>query len=399
MTSIVDTSVKNFGYDFPGAPELHGTFGSEISVHTACLVTGFGLRSVVSLVVASGVATLTLASNSKNVNLMGSVVLVEGASVAALNGEQRVTAATSTTLKFGTAAADGTATGTITVKTAPAGYELVFSAPGKAVYKSLAPESLGGYFRVQETDGSLAVDVRSYVTMSDVDTGTGKYPPDGISDWAKAYQPSSPAGPAIWDIFADDRLFYYCPSPGSSYSASYPAQACWYWGDYLPAKSGDAWATGLSSSASAGGTYTSYGSVPCGNPGRHFGARGYTGLGAGVALFRTPEVGSDGTTSGLDDFYGAFPPPTDGKLRLSRILVKENSGRGANTIQRGVFPGIYHVPHRVAGGLFARGDILQGPPGVLSGRRLRAIELSTSNYADARAAISVAFFDTTGPWR
>ena len=399
MTSIVDTSVKNFGYDFPGAPELHGTFGSEISVHTACLVTGFGLRPVVSLVVASGVATLTLASNSKNVNLMGSVVLVEGASVAALNGEQRVTAATSDTLKFGTAAADGTATGTITVKTAPAGYELVFSAPGKAVYKSLAPESLGGYFRVQETDGSLDVDVRSYVTMSDVDTGTGKYPPDGISDWAKAYQPSSPAGPAIWDIFADDRLFYYCPAPGSSFSASYPGQACWYWGDYLPAKSGDAWATGLSSAEYAGGGSTAYGSVPCGSPGRHFGARGYTGLGAGVALFRTPEVGSDSVTSGRDDFYGAFPPPTDGKLRLSRILVKENSGRGANTIQRGVFPGIYYVPHRVAGGLFARGDILPGPPGVLSGRRLRAIALSISAATDDISSISVAFFDTTGPWR
>ena len=72
---------------------------------------------------------------------------------------------------------------------------------------------------------------------------------------------------------------------------------------------------------------------------------------------------------------------------------------GSNTIQRGVFPGIYYMPHQVAGGVFARGDILPGPPGVLSGRRLRAIALSTSTATDDIRAISVAFFDTTGPWR
>ena len=117
MTSIVDTSVKNFGYDFPGAPELHGTFGSEISVHTACLVTGFGLRTAVSLVVSGGVATLTLANEAKNTNRLRTVVLVEGVTGAltALNGEQKITFASSTELKFATAGADGTATGTSTL--------------------------------------------------------------------------------------------------------------------------------------------------------------------------------------------------------------------------------------------------------------------------------------------
>ena len=76
-------------------------------------------------------------------------VLVDGVtgSMTALNGEQRVTAATATTLQFATAVADGTATGTITVKTAPAGWQKLYTGTNKAAFKSLAVESLGMLLR------------------------------------------------------------------------------------------------------------------------------------------------------------------------------------------------------------------------------------------------------------
>lgn len=45
MASPVDTSVKFYREDFPGAPVLNGVAGSLIALLDACLCTGFGLRS------------------------------------------------------------------------------------------------------------------------------------------------------------------------------------------------------------------------------------------------------------------------------------------------------------------------------------------------------------------
>jgi len=133
MASPVDTSVKFVTETMPGAPVLSGTPGALISLLDALLVTGFGLRTATSVVVAGGVATVTLSSNALNANLLHSVILVDGvaAPMADLNGEQRVTAASTTTLQFATAVADGTATGTITVKSAPAGWEKLYSGTNK----------------------------------------------------------------------------------------------------------------------------------------------------------------------------------------------------------------------------------------------------------------------------
>ena len=66
MASPVDTSVKFFNENLPDAPVLNGVAGSLIGLLTACMVTGFGLRTAVSLVVSGGVATLTLANEAKN---------------------------------------------------------------------------------------------------------------------------------------------------------------------------------------------------------------------------------------------------------------------------------------------------------------------------------------------
>ena len=104
MTSLVDTSVKFFSSTQAGAPVLNGTAGALKALLDACLVDGFGLKSVVSLVVASGVATITVTGGHGF--LPDGVMLVAGAATAALNGEQKVTAIGTNTASFATAVAD-----------------------------------------------------------------------------------------------------------------------------------------------------------------------------------------------------------------------------------------------------------------------------------------------------
>ena len=46
MASVVDTSVKHFHSGRVGAPVLTGAEGSMIALLDACVVNGFGLKSV-----------------------------------------------------------------------------------------------------------------------------------------------------------------------------------------------------------------------------------------------------------------------------------------------------------------------------------------------------------------
>src|ERR1700740_2942620 len=122
---MADTSVKYFDSTMIGGPVLSGTVGSIIGILDACLVNGFGQVTLDSLVVSGGVATATRAAGHSHVK--DGVAFIAGSSIALLNGEQKVTAVTATTFQFATTAADGTATGTITSKVAPAGWVKAFT--------------------------------------------------------------------------------------------------------------------------------------------------------------------------------------------------------------------------------------------------------------------------------
>ena len=120
MASVVDTTVKFYRDDFPGMPQINAAIGTGIALFDYVLVDGGTPRTLTALDVVGGVATATLASDPLNVNLVGSVQTFEGCTSTALNGEQRITEATSTTLKFDTAAANSSQTTGATVKTARA---------------------------------------------------------------------------------------------------------------------------------------------------------------------------------------------------------------------------------------------------------------------------------------
>lgn len=401
MASPVDTSVKFFNEGMPGAPVLNGVAGSLIGLLDACLCTGFGLRSATSLVVSGGVATLTLASDAKNANLLRSVVLVNGVTGAltALNGEQRVTFASPTELKFATAAADGTATGAITVKTAPAGWEKKFPGANTAAFKSLDVASLGAHLWVNDA-GTLNANVRLYENMTWVDAGTGAAPTVAESAagafWVKSAAANANAN--RWDFFADSRSGYYCPVPGSGGNTTFVGQASYFFGDVLAYKSGDAFAAAVFGAASAPGALVNYGSVLYGGQGGSSAMirflRSYTGLGLAVSAYAVPMAGSGSQASGADAQQGAFPAPTDGGLRLSKMHCTEAAASGATAILRGEMPGVYYCPQTGLHTSFQRGDMV-----AFGAKTIYTVYTGSNAYETSTAAAGRGFVDITGPWR
>lgn len=400
MTSPVDTSVKFFSDAFPGAPVLNGVAGAGIGVLDACLNTGFGLRSAVSLVVADGVATMALSSDAKNANLLYSVILVDGVTggMTDLNGEQRVTAASSATLAFATALADGTASGTITVKTAPAGWEKRFTGTNKAAFRSLSPESFGRHLWVDDTNAQY-MRGRGYEAMSDVDTGTGLFPTAGDSASGGAWKKSTASNSTAnkWDLYTDERAFYFCPLPNTGANAAYVGQAAYPFGDLIPYKSGDAFCSWFSGANSDPGTAASYANVFVGNAGgtsaSTFFPRSYIGVGSAVRAYPVPLVGSNSSVSGLDNTFGSFPNPVDGVLRLSKIVVNEGSNSGASVKVRAEVPGVFYCAQDGLGNYFSRGDTV-----VAGGRRYRCVSVA-NNFSSTQSSCGAGFVDITGPWR
>lgn len=402
MASPVDTTVKFYREDFPGAPVLNGVAGSAIGLLDACLVTGFGLRSATSLVVSGGVATITLPSDAKNGNLLNSVVLVDGVTgaLAALNGEQRVTAASATTLQYATAAADGTATGSVTVKTAPAGWEKRFSGTNKAVFRSLSPESRGMHLWMNDA-AAQNCNVRGFESMADIDTGTGPFPTVVESAaggfWWKSGVSNSNA--TRWTLFADASAFYFLPQAGSSSNAAHIHCPVHAFGDMLAYRSVDAFSSWLSSAATApissnmGNLLTFSGTSNARAP------RAQGGLGSAVAIFPYGvAAASVSSFSGADASQGAYPAP-DGRLRLTRVLLNEGAANTALTVLRGEAPGVWHVPQNGLYQYFAPGDVVTMSSGELAGRKLFCIYAGDGNSHTLTSIAGRAFVDITGPWR
>lgn len=408
MASPVDTSVKFFHADFPGAPVLTGQAGTLIGLLDACLVTGFGLRSATSLVVAGGEATVTLASNANNGNLLHSVILVEGVTgaLAALNGEQRVTAASSTTLSFATAAADGTATGSITVKSAPAGWIKPHSGTNLAAFKSASPEATGCVLRVDDT-GTTSARVVGYETMADIGAGTGPFPtPSQVSGGMHMPKASAANGTAIpWEFVADQRGFHYVPAPAAASNSGHGGRTGWWFGDIAPRKSGDAFCCALLAGSSATDSYgTNYRAMHVGGRDVYL-ARSYTGIGASVRAGRfSPVLAPNSSSSSGEDYsgnnpyVGVYPNAADNALVTAPLLVLEGSpgGSGAAT-WRGTMPGIYHAPQQIPAGTFVPRAVIDAIEG-LAGRRLLAAP-GFANSAFLTNMPGCTFFDITGPWR
>lgn len=386
---MADTTVKYFHSGMTSAPTLSGTAGSLIAVLDACLVNGFALKSVDSLVVAGGIATVTISSgHSFEAN---TVALISGATVSggSVNGEKKVISVSSTTFTFdATGISDQTATGTISAKLAAAGWAKQYSGTNKAAYKPTDVTATGCLLRVDDT-GTTSARVIGYEAMTDVDTGTGLFPTttqiSGGDYWSKSSTANSTA--RNWILIADSKFFYFARANSATVPNDYELSV---FGDFNSTKSGDAFGCVLSGNASdlsanapsgAANYWNAANSVALGL----YCPRAYTGLGSSINLAKTfPMFMMTSTSSNSGNAGMAYPNQTDGGLYVVPHYLSENT---ASTL-RGMSPGFYCTPHTVANGVFVSKDSVVGVTG-LAGKTLKAIT----------SASALCFVDVTGPWR
>lgn len=385
-----DTSVKYFHSAMPGAPTLNGTAGSLISVLDACLINGFGLKTIDSITVVAGVATANI-STGHSLEI-SAVALIAGASVAALNGEQKVAATSTNTVKWSTSAADQTISNAgMTIKVAPANWLKAFTGANKAAYKSADPASTQQVMQVIDTAPQYAK-VLGYEAMTDVDTGTGMFPnpaqqPGGFF-WSKSY--SSDVTARNWMLIADGRTLYFA----RGHTSAVLAYELSMFGDLVTTKSGDPFSAVITGSISdvSSGFATTYNQQfhSSSGVGNLYCSRGYTGYGAPAQMRR-----SYPTTGGSVDGYSGnnpgmpYPNAPDGGLYVVPWHCSESTGN-----LRGTFPGYWASPQNIPAGAFATRDsvvVAQGLPG----KTLKALVITNTNYGIQ----STSFFDITGPWR
>lgn len=383
-----DTTVKYFHSSMTSASVLSGTAGALVAVLDACLVDGFGLVTLDSLVVASNVATATRSSGHPAE--VGAVVTIAGATPSGLNGEQKVVSSTSTTFTFATSGiTDQTATGTKTVKLSPAGWAKTYTGTNKAAYKPSDVTATGCLLRVDDT-GTTNARVVGYETMSDVDTGTGPFPTStqlsGGAYWAKSSAANGTARP--WILIADGRMFYLAIAYTNGSTTSYETFA---FGDPNSTKSGDAYGCLITASStdqsgsSAGSNLSNYDrSDGTGVNGACYMPRAYTGLGSAITVRKMfPPL----STSSLL-FSGSsgvpYPNSPNGGLYVVPHYIIEQVTVGL----RASSPGYYCTPQNLGVTSFANKDSVTGVTG-LSGRTLKAILSNTGT----------SFVDITGPWR
>ena len=393
---MADTySVSYITNTMRGAPVISGnTPGCLIAVLDALLINGWGLAAPTSVSVAGGVATATFSGPTSWE--IGAVIGITGGTPSGLAGKSRVVSVVGNTLTFATTAADGTYTGSIGIKYAPAGWEKVFTATNKAVYRSTDVTGARLYLRVDDSS-NLFARVRGFESMSDVDTGFGMFPLDtmisGGGYWYKSVTSSAAAAPYL--MAADARLLLQAVMhgiPGGSTRSGTKVQG---FGDIIAGNpGGDAWATVLSVSSSESNGYLNYGGLSGATADSNGGfgmasfARGWQGLGSSVHARPFPETGRDDQLSGNCTMFGAAPSVVDGQIKLSRMLLRDQAG----VIYRGVVPGVYYIPQTAVLSLFAT-------PGALveraDGRRLAVLHVGTAtDYFSG-----VALVDVTGPWR
>lgn len=392
---MADTTVKRIHESMRGAPVLNGVAGSLIALLDTFLVDGWGLATANSLSVSGGVATLTMPAGSEFEDHC--VVLIAGATPAALNGEQRIATNNGTTLTFPTTVADGPATGTITVKYASCGWQKVFSDSNVAVYRSQNAESDRRFLRVADTSGTDARIV-AYNNMTDVNTGTGPFPTNaqisGGGYWPKSFTANATA--QRYDLVGDSMWFYYAPAPYYQYhggGSTYRTSSTRHFGDPIDLRTaGDAWGTllGVGTLAPAGSSLA--GTSDYEQTSGHFVERAISGAGDPVQTLLLPEGWTGGYAwSGEKSGMGAFPNAIDGKLRLSRQMARLSQ---ADYTPRSILPGIELVWQTGLASYadFQPRDTVPGP-GPMSDRRLMYLWTGLGSKSGA------FFIDITGPWR
>ena len=383
-----------------GAPVINGnTPGCLIAALDALLVTGWGAAAPTSVVVASGVATATFASATDW--QVHAVIEVSGGTPSAINGKARVATSAGNTLTWATSAADGTYTGSISVKYASAGWEKVFSAgTTKAVYRSTDVTSSRRYYRVDDSNNQKAR-VRGYGSMTGVDTGTEPFPTNAqISGGGyiikSYYAANSVAIPYL--IAANSKTVLHAICGGVAYAAGSTHADVRGWGDPIPMSPGGDIYSAFLSARSSDESFLDTGAL--GGSTADSSAYGFTvamrasGGAVGAAWQRPfPESGILTDLSGRCDYFGTAPSAVDGQVKHCRMLLKDQV---ADAPVRAVVPGVRYIPQSNARVALDSAFALADGAGEFAGRKFAVIH--TDTYGPLPSTPGVSLVDLTGPW-
>lgn len=135
---VASTDIKFYVHTNTNAPQLTNDYGCMIAVLDACLINGMSVQTVASLTASGAIATATF--NSAHQYKQYQVIEISGADQAEYNVQARILTvpnANSITFELLAAPVVTTATGTMTCKLPPLGWEKPFgNTGGKAAYRS-----------------------------------------------------------------------------------------------------------------------------------------------------------------------------------------------------------------------------------------------------------------------
>lgn len=389
-------AIKIYRSTDAGAPSLTGQAGSMVTVLDAVLVNGYNTVSISSITRVGATATVVCAAAHGLAT--GDSALIAGAAQTDYNIDAVVTVVDPTTFTYTVANSPTTpATGTITVKRAPAGFTKVYAGTNKAAYRANDPTSNRLYLRCDDTGGSTGgggeARMYGYETMTSVDAGTNPFPTAAQSSNGYLWRKSSTtdATARSWWFITDGKLVYYFNQYNlAAAEAMTNPTFSGAFGDFLSYKAGDAYSTiltgcttpgatssvpnGLFNSAQSVTSGTSYNSSVCvprdytGVPGARY--VGLLGSGLGYPF--------GGTT------YISYPHLIDSGYYLSPVLVTQ----GVPSLVRGRMSGMYEGWH---GRTFNHGDVIDNVQG-LPGRTLMHL------YGQSGSSNGCILLDITGPW-
>lgn len=381
--SKANIEVKWFHSEMPDAPVLRGQAGALIELLDACLINGFSTRTPDSITVASGVATVAISAG--NPYERHAVIKISGASVAALNDEWRIAAATANSLTFVCPGVpDGVVTGASLIR-AGAGWAKPFSDTNLAAYQSADPASTQLYLRVNDVDARYTR-VRGYEQMTDINTGTGLFPliatlAETALTWPKSDTASAAA--RTWAVIADRAFVWVLLHSSSSVLAG---KLPHHFGDiktYLP---NDAYHCTISGVAHAttdtGGNHPGTGSTTSSSAPRVY-ARAHSQTGGPVVSFLIVFASTSTNWTGS----AAVPAAStlDGNIRLGKIF---SMTQNTTSQLRGELPGAMASIERLG---FTDLTVVDAADGAF-------LAVSCAN-GQTNNTSAVALFDIVGPWR
>lgn len=379
--------IKFFESTDAGAPTLNNAVGSMIAVLDACLITGYNTKSITSITVASGVATVACTAHGY-ANTYGKDIRIAGAtgSFTALNKDTNIANVTTNGFTFlCPGVADGVATGAITAKYAPLGWTKQYSGTNKAMYKRSDALATGCMLRIDANASSESCRALAVSSATDIDTYTNPVPSaayiaGGLGQyWATG---NNSATPANWFIVGDSFGFYLFVSVATN-SNNYVAHG---FGDCIDFKPGSVLGTTLAGpSGSAASNCYSFSrdiAVPA----------SWVILGAKDGVSFSAPLGIEARQASYGNAGPVYPSDVDGGLVISYpTLINEGISDGH---KRAVQPGLAVPLASISSALSSKTQITN----IVNFQR-NFLVVKTTPAVGSSSVNNCMLIDLTGPWR